>query len=330
MKLLFLSCMTMLLLLVSGDSIRAYTVLPDSVPPVDSGHVVDSLRIIADSINFTKEIVLTITHINFDRYQDTIIGRQWQPLVYMPVSIRWGRKNDTLPETIDSAHYVPDSLKVRESLFHYPAWRNMRGNITYDHVNMDTVQDIVFAISGFSCDTCAPVSYKRMVLLFGQDYLDTMSVIDLSVIDSFQFHPFIAINLQPGKELISPEHRDVSRNTSYVFPRISMNVRDTSADTSGMARAPLGVEEGKYMLRVYPNPAVYFTTVEAVTLPSGSYVVEIVNSAGQSFHRQEVDVEQSGELLRRLDLSAIPTGYYLIKVHTGRKLYGVYQILIIH
>lgn len=323
----------LVLLLVSGSHVLAYNMPVDSTPPIDSSRVFDSLEIQNDSILNSRQIILMIGHINFDHYPDTVIGKQWQQYSYMPTVIRWGRKNDTLPEEIDSAHYVPDSLKVPESAIIYPAWQGMRGNITFDHINVDSLQDLLFAIRGHSLDTPNPVSYKRMILLFGQDYLDTMSVIDISSIDSFQFQPFIAINIQPGKELLSPAHRDVSKGVSYYFPRMSLNVRDTNSnDTSGgsSGRAPSGVRENSHTIRIYPNPAAYFTNVEAIKLPLGDYIVEIINSAGMSFNRQEVHVESNGELLQRLDLAKVSTGYYLIKVQSNRKLYGVYQILIIH
>lgn len=330
---------TMVLFLFSGSIAYSYSysfcVPPDSLTASDSLRIADSILRLGDSLVLNQQTILYIGKLNFDRFPDTLIGKQWQPFSFMPRAIRWGKKNDTLTTEIDTAHYVPDSLKVTESEFSYPVWKDMRGSITIDNINRDTVEDLLFVLSGISFDTVNPPHYKRMLAVFGQDYLDTMSVIDLSGIDSFQFHPFIALNLQPGQQLISPGHRDVSKGTSYIFPRINLPVRDSNeSDSSSMNGNPgsivASVSEKNFPLRVFPNPAAYFITVEGLKLPEGTYYVEITNSAGILVNKQEVQVTNNGELLKRLDLHFISTGYYLLKVHTGQKLLGVYQILIIH
>lgn len=329
---------TIVVFLFSGSSCYSfYNSMPlDSLSGADSLRISDSLERVNDSIILNRQIVIYIGKLNFDTYPDTVIGKRWQQFMYMPTVIRWGIKNDTLPPEIDSAHYVPDSLKVFESEIKYPVWKDIRGNITFDNINKDSVQDLLFAISGISYDTVNPVSYKRIIAVFGQDYLDTMHVIDISTIDSFQIHPFIALNLQPGNQLISPDRRDVSKGTSYILPRINLPVRDTTSTDSttinngGSGELISGVEENNYRLRVYPNPAAYFITIEALKLLEGIYFVEITNSAGHLVNKQKVEVQSNGELLQKLDLRSIATGYYMIKLHTNQSLLGVYQILVIH
>lgn len=334
-SILFVTIFTVVLFLFSSSTSYSYSYLapPDSVSAEDSIRISDSIQILYDSIIINRPIVIYIGNLNFDRYPDTVLGKQWQQFSYMPTVIRWGQKHDTITVAIDSFHYVPDSLKVPQSEIKYPVWGNMKGNISFEKINKDTIMDMMLAFTGVSLDT-VPQKYKRILAVFGQDYLDTMHIIDISGIDSFQVHPFIALNLLPGQQLISPGQRDISKGTSYILPRLNFPVRDTSGDSTAMHSTPgslvSGVAEKSHSFRVYPNPAAYFITVEAVTLPQGTYFIEINNSAGLLVSKQEVQVPSNGELLRRLDLRSIATGYYLLKIRTNEKMLGAYQILVIH
>jgi hypothetical protein len=65
-----------------------------------------------------------------------------------------------------------------------------------------------------------------------------------------------------------------------------------------------------------------------MSVPPGEYHVEIVASSGIIEHRQELTVGGSGELLRALDLQALPSGYYVVRVFSSERLYGAYPILV--
>jgi hypothetical protein len=82
-------------------------------------------------------------------------------------------------------------------------------------------------------------------------------------------------------------------------------------------------------VRIYPNPAIYATNVEISSLPSGDYHVEIVSSNGQILRQQDVSVDATGDIVSALDLKALSSGYYVIRLFNAHKVYGTYPILIV-
>jgi hypothetical protein len=161
----------------------------------------------------------------------------------------------------------------------------------------------------------------KLLVIFGQHGLDTISTIDLSTIAAFQSDPFTAVELRTGVELVNQKKRDISGRKSYELLPVGFTMREP--DTTRNAPAPAAG-----VVRVYPNPTGIATQVEAESIPAGAYGIEVVSVNGEVLVRQDVMVEDSGSLLRTFDVRQLPSGYYVIRLVKNQKLVGTYPFVV--
>lgn len=81
---------------------------------------------------------------------------------------------------------------------------------------------------------------------------------------------------------------------------------------------------------VYPNPAAYSTSVDIRSVTPGDYEVSVISANGSLQYRQQVEVDQSGELLRAIPLGRIATGYYLVQLRSGNQIVMTYPLVVVH
>jgi hypothetical protein len=135
------------------------------------------------------------------------------------------------------------------------------------------------------------------------------------------------MDLRRGHELVDEKERDLSGRKSHLLEHLRLDVRDTSR---GNSDAALTADVSEPWVSIYPNPAVYATNVDAQKVPAGNYRVVLTATNGAVYARQDVSVDESGQLFRTFDLRDVPSGYYIVQIHeTGRPI-GTYPIVILH
>lgn len=278
---------------------------------------------ILDSTEVYK-VILQIGHLNDDSVQDTIIGTARSDMKFLPRLIVWG---------IDTTNNgIPESLKYYQSeiSYQYVDWDKFHGRVNLLNMNQDTLLDIVLVLSGQICDTLENcIDTVVSIVLFGQRGLDTVSLFNIAEIDTYQIQPYVAMNMRMEHEFTEAKIRDISGVVSYEVNNIDIDVNKPSGDPPPII--PTDVTDIKPEVRIYPNPAIYYTNLELNQTPPGTYIVQIITLAGKLEQEQKIDIKVYGGLIRQIDLSKVPSGLYILKLaDVAGKFKGTYQIIVIH
>jgi hypothetical protein len=276
--------------------------------------------------NHPSATVICISPLNFDCYRDSVIAWPDQFGHYLPRVIRWGKPIGTDNTKLDPNCFghIPPSRKVAETVIHYPAWRDLTGSVAFEHVNADSLSDMVLYIRGKVGDITALRDSLLPLVLYGQHGLDTLPVLDLADVGSFQVHPFFAMQLHTGTNFIEPATRDLSGVISYVFQGTDLHLEEPAAPH----QEPLAGVNLSGRVHVYPNPAGTTTNVEAEAISPGEYSVEVVGVNGQIYTRAEATVDASGSFVRTLDVGRLPSGYYVVRLQQDGQPARSYPIII--
>lgn len=275
--------------------------------------------------SFHRSAILAIKHLNFDCFPDTVRGFMNRDYQFLPLSISWGRRDSLrdAPCNSDSGANSGSAHRVARTIIDYPHWRTIAGSVTIQRFNTDTLSDFLIYLWGTVRSGETVIDTARAVTIFGQQGLDTLDVIHLDSIDSFQSEPFFAMEMRVGEQFIEPAIRDISGQVSYILPMIQ-----TKVQSDNPKRPTIIPTNDGYTVRIYPNPTLQSAQVEASTLPEGEYKVVVVAVNGQVALDQEVTVGTSGELLRTLDLHSLSSGYYIVRIYSQQKILGAYPIVI--
>lgn len=288
-----------------------------------------------------RNVLLTITRLNFDCYPDTVFGVMEVPKMRtLPTKIRWGQPlaaRDTSRDQSGGRGQAADSCsdgidrtrKVEETAIIYPDWRGFNGSVAFQQMNYDSVIDMVFymrgtvEINGEEHDTLRPL------VVYGQYGLDTMMMLNLSAVPSFQSGPFFAAELFFGDDLINEERRDMSDSNSWELLRRDVDVkrRDTSRQDGHGIAVGRG-SDNQPMFAVHPNPSQDVAAVEAEKLPVGKWTVEVIGVNGAVYDRQEVVLTEPGNVLRTVNVRGLANGYYVLRVRNTKGIVGTYPIVV--
>jgi hypothetical protein len=221
---------------------------------------------------------------------------------------------------------MPRDRRVATTTIHYPAWEHFSGSVAFNRMNDDSLDDMTLFVRGTVGDSLHRTDSLRALLVFAQHGLDTLPVLDVAAIDGFQVAPFFAMELRKGSELVEPEVRDISGITSYVIEPVSLDVGGHRQDTA----IALGdsTPAQPIRIRVYPNPTGGDAQVEIDSIPPGEYSVDVVAVNGFVVLHRSVTVPIAGTLFQTLDLHALPVGYYVVRVTSGARIFGLYPIII--
>lgn len=273
--------------------------------------------------------ILHIGHLNFDCIEDTVLGTPIDPSMSSasrPYAIAWGQRNGSkCPGDSGVTHHGigNEIVRVARTRIQYPIWKDLSCNVSFQEVNGDSLPDIIFFLRGgvFVGDKVQDSS--RVIVLFGQKWLDTVGVVNLGNVLPFQQERFFALDLHYGRDIVEPEVRDISGIRSHRLLPVALNVFPDSVGPRSAQEAGPTLE-----VRVHPNPAIESAQIEARHVPPGSYIVEIVAVNGEVQWKREVIVSASGELLRTLDLHSLASGAYLVRLQQQDRIHATHPIII--
>lgn len=280
-----------------------------------------SVQAVSDPLdtNQTYKIILKIEHLNDDSVKDTIIGYSDNSRVFLPKKIIWGK--DT------TENNIPDSLKKVESNINYPNWNLLGGSCSFDFVNSDTLIDIVLIIKGqLVIDSTNYKDTTTAIVIFGRRGLDTLSEFDLSIIDTFQTTPFISMKMRIGHEITDGAYRDYSSQASYVLKKII--ITDTSLAPPIIITNKTEINTSE--VKIYPNPAVYFTNVELNRIAPGSYQMSLITIDGRLVEEFRLETSEYGNITKIINFESYATGKYILNIKSLNSFNGTYYIIIIH
>lgn len=277
---------------------------------------------IIDSTEIYK-VIIKVDYINDDAVKDTIISTADSTRIFKPRYLVWGK------DTVDNG--IPDSLKVDYTTLDYPnsSYQKLKITSNFERINPDTLLDLIIIYRGVIPDS---VNGDRdtacAIVIFGKRGLDTIHTITIADIDTFQIEPFVAMHMRKDHELKDPLIWDFSYLPIYIVNEIDLDVNDTSHIPPPIT--PTGaISETGPGVRLYPNPAIYYTNMEINGIKPGEYLVQIFNIGANVIHEQELIVETQGDLIKRIDLAGLSTGSYIFRLSKNRIVIGVYRIVIV-
>jgi hypothetical protein len=306
-------------------------------------HATTFAAVDSSEIPHPPESILFVGNLNFDCYQDTVAGWVDTKFRYLPRSIRWGRPHvryhydpqtrqiDTLPPDSSCFGEIPPSRRVAVTAIRYPEWSGLSGSVAFQRMNADSLDDMILYLWGAAGDPERAHDSTRALLIFGQECLDTLEMLDIAALEGFQVSPFIAMEMRKGSELAEPAIRDLSGVTSYLLAPVPLDLArlhgEGSPASAGEPRS-MSVSSSPLHVRIYPNPATVAAQLAAESIPAGGYEVDIVSVNGLVVQRQSVSVTVSGRLFETLDLRSMASGYYIVRLHDRAHVLGVYPVII--
>jgi len=257
--------------------------------------------------------IVFIDHLNLDLAVDTVVAVAGREKNFKPKYIHWGK---------DTTSSMPDSLKVPVTSIIYPRWMEFRSTCSFETITTDTLYDMIFIMWGkVAVDSVTTKDTATALCLFGKEGLDTLGFIDLTLIDTILTAPYIAIKLKMLENFGNPKIRDFSYRPSYEF----YDIIDTALIDNPIAEIP---EEPKPYIKVYPNPAMYYTNVELNQIAPGNYILTLINLIGEEVGSQQAQVYSKTSIREVLDLQPVSSGVYYLRITTGNKLIGTYPVII--
>ena len=297
---------------------------------------------VPDTTAHPRDVVLFVGHLDFDCIPDTVTGWREPGRQFLPRAIRWGRPRailqrdgasgriDTLFPDSACLGAIPLERRVAVTTIIYPAWERLRGSVAFQHMNPDSLSDMLLYLRGTVGDSAERHDTLRPILVFGQQGLDTLAELDLGAVAGFQASPFFAMELRKGSELVEPAVRDLSGIVSYVLAPIALNFADRDRD-SLTELPPLpgdSLPVTPIHLLVYPNPTGTTARLQVDSLPPGEYSVDVVAVNGLVYLSQALTAPESGPATATLDVHELPVGYYVLRISDAARVFGVYPIII--
>ncbi len=259
-------------------------------------------------------VIMFIGHINNDAVKDTIIGVANYNRRFTPRFIVWGHD--------ESNTGIPDSLKVPYSNLIYPEWEAFQVKCSVKNFNADSLNDLIFFMWGKTPQDTTLKDTAKAVILFGQSGLDTLSCIDITLINDYLTTPYVGMSLTMGVNFVNPQITDFSYTTTYKLNK--------SFDMPEIPHKNIVEEAPDVHIRLYPNPAVYYTNLELNNIKPGDYIFQIINSTGVQLDEFKIQVEKTNTVSNIIDLQKYASGVYYIRITTGTKLLGTFPIIVIH
>lgn len=285
-----------------------------------------SLPVMAQPIS-----ILYTGHLNPDCYQDTVYGRQMGQRTWLPDRIVWGKTDIHHAQPCDDdpsyGGHPAGAPRFPVTNFVYPTWQEA-GSVSFECYNTnDSLVDMLFFLWGTASTGSSVQDTGRALVIYGQLALDTLKTIYVGTIDSaVQSTPFFASDLDINEELINPAVRDMSGIRSYELLRTTFPVTPPKAPH---LPAALGSVSATHV-SIYPNPAELWAQLQSEPLEAGEYTITVLAVSGREYHRQTVHLTSTQQVERELNLSGLPNGYYIVRLHRDGHVISSSPIVIVH
>lgn len=276
--------------------------------------------------------ILFTGHLNWDCYQDTVYGKRVGQRAWLPDKIIWGKTDIHHAQPCDSdttyGGHPPGAPRFSVTDFVYPTWQE-GGSVSFEQYNTnDSLTDMLLFLWGTASTSSTVQDTGRALVLYGQLALDTVKTIYVGNIDSaMQTTPFFASDLDIDEELVNPAVRDMGNIRSYELLRQNFPVH-----SSGPPHLPITPGETlaeQASVTVYPNPAELWAHLQSEPLDAGEYTITVMAVNGREYHRQSVHLLATQQVERELDLSGLPSGYYMVRLHRDGRMISSYPIVIV-
>ena len=241
-------------------------------------------------------------HFNFDKYKDTLLVEKSNGC-YLLRAIVWGK------DTSDK--------NSKYTTIEYPNWENLTEDYLIVKSNKDSLSDLVIMITGDkkiknkTSDTPDSI-YKKMyknVLLFGQNQLTSLKKIKIKSIDSIQYTPFVAIDLDKLNGFKNFGKRDNSLNISCTLQKFNIDVNAFATASKEASESSQTTLQTETIIDIFPNPTDYEISFRSNT---GIKSIEIANNLGQIVYKEQFsskDIENDFQV----NCSNFANGLYIIK-----------------
>lgn len=247
-------------------------------------------------------------HFNFDILQDTLFAKTDSlGLFLFPGYINWG---------LDTSG---GAAQLSRTYFQYPNFEHTRGSFFVDKMNQDTLNDIVLLMDSLYIDTISVDTIiierhiAKRLIIFGQNKIDSVPVINIAQVDTAQNSPFFVRNFRLGMGLSEPAVRDFSGTISYIFTPIDLDVNSSGEEPPEIFTT--NVEDfNKYKtdLVIIPNPAEHSFRVNFINCPEGMYNIKLITLESQIICEQNVDVKGAEFKSQFISLKDVPSGKYSV------------------
>jgi hypothetical protein len=95
--------------------------------------------------------------------------------------------------------------------------------------------------------------------------------------------------------------------------------RDTTYwQKTGIKNPDFGTKYVNNTLKVYPNPANSYFTIDYTTLPNEQVQLSVVDITGKIIHTKNLGIKDAGNYSERLDCSNLPNGFYFVNMRIGQ------------
>jgi alkaline phosphatase D len=136
----------------------------------------------------------------------------------------------------------------------------------------------------------------------------------VSTIDTFPANQSLHASWQARKDSnrLSEASGPAQPMKPYPYPAPDFqDKRDTVTSHAGSGQPPRSVLAG-----AYPNPFARYVKLQIIAYQPGRVQLQVLDMQGRTVRRQQYEVSQPGLLRRKLDLSALPKGSYLLRLRS--------------
>ncbi|MBK9247188.1 MAG: T9SS type A sorting domain-containing protein [Ignavibacteria bacterium] len=259
-----------------------------------------------------------IGHLNTDAYPDTLIAKHEGNNVHLPHLIRWGQ--------------LSKNLGRRTTVYIYPSnWKEFQGSFFVDHINIDTIADIVFILRGKLQVNESLQDTSLFLTILGGEPIVKDTVLS---IDKLQFSEATLsqnVEMKKGIMLIDEANRTFSGGKSYKIAKINtakLEIKNT--DNRIMDQPTLSASTPK--VTIYPNPGQATITAQFTGIAVGEYSLDLMDVVGIDIHKYPFEVTAKGAntYSLQLDVTLFPTGVYVLRLFNNSKHIISSQFIINH
>jgi hypothetical protein len=241
--------------------------------------------------------VLFIGKMNSDSKPDTIVVHQVANFSPLPTEIRWGKNGN--------------GTNAKATLLYYPMLLRLRGTLTFEDINRDSIADITVFIRGEKEDTASNITrYSKSYILFGCNKMKNDTIIDFSLPDSTLFATKCYVRPLLGQGQQSSQYTMKHTGGNKVVSLKRGDYYCNGGSESMLTDVQPSPEQQQYILQVFPNPVLEQLTVDIQSTANATgSVLKIINGYGRNVI-EEMVAPVSGTMTYTYPVTRFVTGWY--------------------